>query len=50
MATSTGKEEGYGDGHRDRLRGRLLDKGGDGLLDHELLEYLLMLAIPRIDT
>lgn len=50
MATSTGKEEGYGDGHRDRLRSRLLDKGGDGLLDHELLEYLLMLAIPRIDT
>lgn len=50
MATSTGKEEGYGVGHRDRLRSRLLDKGGDGLLDHELLEYLLMLAIPRIDT
>lgn len=50
MATSTSKEEGYGDGHRDRLRSRLLDKGGDGLLDHELLEYLLMLAIPRIDT
>ncbi|MGL5838861.1 MAG: RadC family protein [Sphingorhabdus sp.] len=40
----------YGEGHRDRLRGRLLDKGGDALLDHELLEYLLMLAIPRIDT
>jgi DNA repair protein RadC len=36
-------------GHRARLRGRLLD-GGDGLLDHELIEYLLMLGIPRVDT
>lgn len=36
-------------GHRARLRGRLLD-GGEGLLDHELIEYLLMLGIPRIDT
>ena len=37
-------------GHRARLRGRLLDQGGDGLLDHELVEYLLTLAIPRRDT
>ncbi|USU04611.1 DNA repair protein RadC [Sphingomonadaceae bacterium OTU29LAMAA1] len=37
-------------GHRERLRGRLLDGGGEALLDHELIEYLLMLAIPRIDT
>ncbi len=36
-------------GHRERLRGRLLE-GGDGLLDHELIEYLLALAIPRQDT
>jgi DNA repair protein RadC len=36
-------------GHRARLRGRLL-AGGDGLLDHELVEYLLALAIPRRDT
>ena len=35
-------------GHRARLRGRLL--GEAGLLDHELIEYLLMLAIPRRDT
>ncbi|MEP9400360.1 RadC family protein [Sphingomonas silueang] len=39
-----------GTGHRARLRGRLLDHGGDGLLDHELIEYLLALAIPRRDT
>src|SRR4051812_30994487 len=37
-------------GHRDRLRKRLLDGGGDALLDHELIEYLLTLVIPRIDT
>lgn len=35
-------------GHRARLRDRLL--GGGGLLDHELLEYLLTTAIPRRDT
>ncbi|HZF43512.1 MAG TPA: DNA repair protein RadC [Sphingomonadaceae bacterium] len=39
-----------GTGHRARLRGRLLTGGGDALLDHELVEYLLMLAIPRVDT
>jgi DNA repair protein RadC len=50
MATSREKERNYGEGHRERLRQRLLEKGGDALLDHELLEYLLMLAIPRIDT
>lgn len=37
-------------GHRDRLRQRLLAGGGEALLDHELIEYLLTLAIPRIDT
>lgn len=37
-------------GHRARLRERLLDTGGDGLLDHELIEYLLSVAMPRIDT
>jgi DNA repair protein RadC len=37
-------------GHRARLRKRLFDGGGDALLDHELVEYLLALAIPRRDT
>lgn len=37
-------------GHRARLRQRLLDGGPDALLDHELIEYLLALAIPRRDT
>jgi DNA repair protein RadC len=38
-----------GAGHRARLRGRLL-KDGNALLDHEVIEYLLTLAIPRVDT
>ena len=38
------------DGHRARLRQRLLDGGGKALLDHELVEYLLTLAVPRRDT
>ncbi|SDC13840.1 DNA repair protein RadC [Sphingomonas sp. YR710] len=37
-------------GHRARLRRRLIDNGPDALLDHELVEYLLALAIPRRDT
>ena len=37
-------------GHRARLRQRLTDGGPDALLDHELIEYLLALAIPRKDT
>ena len=37
-------------GHRARLRQRLFDGGGKALLDHELVEYLLALAIPRRDT
>ena len=36
-------------GHRERLRTRLLDDA-EGLQDYELVEYLLMLAIPRVDT
>ena len=37
-------------GHRARLRQRLFEGGGKALLDHELVEYLLALAIPRRDT
>jgi len=39
-----------GTGHRARLRQRLIEGGHDALLDHELVEYLLALAIPRRDT
>lgn len=37
-------------GHRSRLRKRLFEGGPGALLDHELVEYLLALAIPRRDT
>ena len=37
-------------GHRARLRKRLLDAGPAGFHDYELIEYLLALTIPRIDT
>lgn len=45
-----GDKPNSADGHRARLRQRLLEGGGDALLDHELVEYLLTLAIPRRDT
>ena len=38
------------EGHRARLRKRLFEGGPKALLDHELVEYLLALAIPRRDT
>ncbi len=37
-------------GHRARLRARLLGGGAEALADHELIEYLLMTAIPRRDV
>ena len=39
-----------GTGHRGRLRKRLFEGGPEALLDHELVEYLLALALPRRDT
>jgi DNA repair protein RadC len=46
----SGAAAGDGTGHRARLRQRLASGGPDALLDHELIEYLLALAIPRRDT
>jgi DNA repair protein RadC len=37
-------------GHRARLRKRLFEGGPEALLEHELIEYLLALALPRRDT
>ncbi len=37
-------------GHRQRMRTKLLKAGPDALLDHELLEMVLFLALPRRDT
>jgi DNA repair protein RadC len=51
-------ETGYGhapavpgaEGHRARMRDRLLRAGPDALADHEVLEMTLFLALPRRDT
>lgn len=37
-------------GHRARLRTRLIEAGAAGFHDYELIEYLLSLTIPRVDT
>ncbi|MES2173513.1 MAG: DNA repair protein RadC [Pseudomonadota bacterium] len=50
MADQDEKTAHDGVGHRARLRQKLADSGGDALHDHELIEYLLALAIPRRDT
>lgn len=47
---SEADEPAYGVGHRQRLRERLLAGGADAFHDHELLEYILALTIPRRDT
>ena len=44
-ATPAGAE-----GHRTRLRARLLTAGPESLADHEMLEMILFLALPRRDT
>ncbi len=50
MAEQDAKVTHDGAGHRTRLRQKLAESGGDALHDHELIEYLLALAIPRRDT
>jgi DNA repair protein RadC len=44
-ATPVGAE-----GHRLRMRQRLLKAGPDALADHEMLEMILFIALPRRDT
>lgn len=38
------------EGHRARMRQKLIEAGPTALLDHELLEMILFLALPRRDT
>jgi DNA repair protein RadC len=38
------------EGHRTRMRQRLLKAGPDSLADHEMLEMILFIALPRRDT
>lgn len=44
------KEKPHYVGHRERLREKLLVHGEDFLADYELLELILMTALPRIDV
>lgn len=50
MSEKEEKASHDGVGHRARLRQKLAESGGEALHDHELIEYLLALAIPRRDT
>jgi DNA repair protein RadC len=50
LAEQDAKVPHDGAGHRARLRQKLAESGGGALHDHELIEYLLALAIPRRDT
>jgi len=50
MDARVGKLDDHRGGHRARLRQRLLDAGASGFHDYELVEYLLTLTIPRVDT
>ena len=43
-------EQPHYHGHRKRLRGRFLESGLAGFAEHEVIELLLTLAIPRSDV
>jgi DNA repair protein RadC len=45
-----GGEAPHYHGHRDRLRARFMEFGGDSLPDYELLELVLFRSIPRRDV
>ena len=50
-ALSTNDDEApHYHGHRDRLRARFSEVGGDALPDYELLEIVLFRSIPRRDV
>jgi DNA repair protein RadC len=49
-AGMSGDETPHYHGHRDRLRARFMEVGGDALPDYELLELVLFRSIPRRDV
>ncbi|MDD2324957.1 MAG: JAB domain-containing protein, partial [Alphaproteobacteria bacterium] len=49
-AEESSRAKAHYEGHRDRLRARLVEKGTETLADYELLELLLFAAIPRRDV
>ena len=44
------EQQSDSNGHRDRLRDRFKRVGADGLAEHEVVELLLTLSIPRGDV
>ena len=50
LAEAGGEDLPHYLGHRLRLRERFLNGGRDALPDYEMLELLLFMAIPRVDT
>jgi DNA repair protein RadC len=50
LAPETASPAVGAEGHRERMRARLLKAGPDALADHEMLEMVLFLALPRRDT
>jgi DNA repair protein RadC len=46
----TAEDSAHYHGHRERLRTRFRDAGGDALADYELIELILFRAIPRRDV
>jgi DNA repair protein RadC len=51
LLETAGPESAIGaEGHRARMRSRLLTAGPDAVADHEMLEMALFLALPRRDT
>ena len=50
VAVDGGHAPAGSDGHRARMRRRLLTAGPDAIADHEMLEMVLFLALPRRDT
>ena len=47
---TSGPAKPHWQGHRDRLRGKLIQRGAEALDDYELLETLLFAFIPRRDV
>ena len=45
-----GKERPIHENHRARMQERVAHNGMESLAEHEVLEYMLYLAIPRQDT
>ncbi len=50
MSEPSDKKTPHYHGHRERLRKRFLDSQGEGMPDYEILELLLMAALPQRDV